>query len=78
MNEAGGIVMVNAHAISWNVEVSRPVEVIEFFSIYLIFPAKFFSQPLTVKSTRSRKMFLESRAWPVLRADNLTICEPIV
>jgi hypothetical protein len=37
------------------------------------------TQPLTDMSTRSRKMFLRSRARPVRKADNLTaICEPIV
>jgi hypothetical protein len=38
------------------------------------------TQPLTVMSTRSRKiMFLGCKARPVRRADNLTvICEPIV
>jgi hypothetical protein len=39
-----------------------------------------FTQPLTEMSIRSRKiMFLESRAPPVRRGDNLAaICEPIV
>jgi hypothetical protein len=37
-----------------------------------------FTQPLTEMSTRSRNiMFLESKAWPACKADNLTaICEP--
>jgi hypothetical protein len=40
-----------------------------------------FTQPLKEVSIRNIKivMFLESKVWPVHRADNLTpICEPIV
>jgi hypothetical protein len=38
-----------------------------------------FTQPLTEMSTRNIKMFLESKARPVSRDDNLTaICEPIL
>jgi hypothetical protein len=37
-----------------------------------------FTQRLTEMSTRSRRMFLGSRARPVRRADDLSvICEPI-
>jgi hypothetical protein len=61
---------------------SRPHEVNEFYSIYLILPAATgsgFTQPITEMSTRSRKMFLGSRLRPVRRAHNLTsIREPIV
>jgi hypothetical protein len=60
---------------------SIPDEVTEsFFSIYLILPVALqFTQPLTEMSTRSRKMFLGSRALLARKADNLTaICEPIV
>jgi hypothetical protein len=63
------------------VVVSRPDEVIEFFSIYVILPAALgFTRPLTEMSSRSRKiMFLESKVRPVRMADKLTaICEPIV
>jgi hypothetical protein len=38
-----------------------------------------FTQPLTEMNTRSRKMFLVSKARPVRRADNFAaIYEPIV
>jgi hypothetical protein len=59
---------------------SRPDEVNEFFSIYLILPALRFTQPLTEMSTRSIKiMFLGSRALPVRKADNLTsVSEPVI
>jgi hypothetical protein len=59
---------------------SRPDEVNAFFSIYLILPAALGPGVYSEMNTRSRKlMFLESRAWSVRRADNLTaICEPIV
>jgi hypothetical protein len=62
---------------------SRTDEVNGFFSNYLTLPTSLgqgFTQPVTEISTTSRKiMFLESRARPVRRADNLTaICEPIV
>jgi hypothetical protein len=57
---------------------SRPDEVNEFFSIYLILPAALgpvFTQPLTEMNTRSRKMFLGSRARPTRKADILAdIC----
>jgi hypothetical protein len=37
------------------------------------------TQPLTEMSTRNHKMFLESRARPMRKADNFTvICEQIV
>jgi hypothetical protein len=50
-----------------------------FFSIYLIHPALGFTQPLTEMNTRSRKIFVGSRALPVPRADNITAtCESIV
>jgi hypothetical protein len=49
----------------------------EFFLIYLILPAALdpgVTQPLIKMNTRSRKiMFLGSRAWPVRKADNLTV-----
>jgi hypothetical protein len=55
---------------------SRPDEMNEYFSIYLILPVALgpgvYTQPLTEMSTRSRKiMFLESRALSVRKADNL-------
>jgi hypothetical protein len=38
-----------------------------------------FTQPLTEMRIRGRKMFLDSRTWPVRRANNLAAsCEPIV
>jgi hypothetical protein len=59
---------------------SRQVHLI--FSIYLILlPTTLgheFTQPLTEISSRSIKIiYLGSRERPVLRADNLAICEPI-
>jgi hypothetical protein len=64
-------------ATSREVAGSRPDEVTELFQF--TYPLGF-TQPLTEMSTRSKKkIFLESRARPVSRADNLTaICEPIV
>jgi hypothetical protein len=51
------------YATSWKVTGSRPIEVNEFFSIYLILPAALglgFTQPLEEMSTRSIKIvFLE-------------------
>jgi hypothetical protein len=74
------------YATSRKVEGSKPDEVNEFFSIYLILPAALghgFTQSLTEMSTRSIQiMFLGGgggRARPVSRTDNLAaICEPIV
>jgi hypothetical protein len=55
-------------------------EVIEFFSIYLIFLAALglvFIQPLTEMNTR--KSFCGCKERPVRKTENLTaICEPIV
>jgi hypothetical protein len=52
------------------------------FSIYLIRPAALgpgVTQPQTEMSTRSRKMFLGSRARPGRKADNfIAICKPII
>jgi hypothetical protein len=53
----------------------------DFFLIYLILPATLRPGVYSASdnmSTRSRKMFLESRARPVSRVGNLTvICDPI-
>jgi hypothetical protein len=53
------------------------------FSIYLILPAALgpgvYSAFNKNEYQKQKKMFVESRALPVRRADNLTaICEPIV
>jgi hypothetical protein len=69
------IVVKALYASRWKVAGSRPDEVNEFFSIYLILQAAlvpgFYSA--------SNRMFLGSRAQPVRRADSLTaICEPII
>jgi hypothetical protein len=76
-----GILCVGRNYVaSRKVAGSRPDEVNEFSQFTYSFQALEFSQPLTEMSTRSRKkMFLESRAVPVRKADNLTaICEQIV
>jgi hypothetical protein len=74
-------IRVVLNATSRKVAGLRPYEMI-FFSIYLILPAALglgFTLPLTEISTRSRKMFVGSRARPVRLTDNLTaIYEPIV
>jgi hypothetical protein len=63
--------------------VSRPDEVFEFFSIYKILPAALgpavYSASNRNEYQKLKKIFRESRAPPVRRADNLTaIYEPIV
>jgi hypothetical protein len=63
---------------------SIPNQVIEFFfSIYLILPAVLcpgvYPASNRIEYQKQRKMFLGSKALPVLKADNLTsLCEPIV
>jgi hypothetical protein len=63
---------------------SNPDEVIDFFffSVYLILPAALGSWVYSVYNRneyQKKKMFLGSRARPVIKADNLTaICKPIV
>jgi hypothetical protein len=56
---------------SLKVADSIPDEVIDFFSVYVIFPA--------AKELTMGFMFLRSKALPVREANNLTaICEPVV
>jgi hypothetical protein len=60
-----------------------PVEVIELSPIYLILPAALGSGVYSAfninEHQKQKNIFLGSRAWLVLKADNLTaICEPIV
>jgi hypothetical protein len=76
----GRVVCIRHYAISRKVTGSRPDEVNEFFSIYLILLALGFIQPLTEMSTKNRKiMCLGSRVQLGRRADNLTaIYMPIV
>jgi hypothetical protein len=62
---------------------SRPSEVIECFSIYLILPAALgpgvYSAFNKNEYQKQKKKFLVSRVQPVHKADNLTvICEPIM
>jgi hypothetical protein len=62
---------------------SRPGEVNEFFSIYLILPDALgpgvHSDSNRNEYHKQKKKFLGSRERPAHRADNLTtICEPIV
>jgi hypothetical protein len=62
---------------------SRPDEVNELVSIYLIFPAALFptvySAPSRIEYQKQKNNVSGSKVRPVLRADNLTaIYEPIV
>jgi hypothetical protein len=71
------------HATRRKVAGSRPDEVNEFLSIYLIFKAALgpgvYSASNRNEYHKQKKMFLGSRARPVRKADNLTvICEPTV
>jgi hypothetical protein len=62
--------------ISLKVSGPRSDDMNALFSIYLLLD---FTQPITEMITRSRKIFLGSRALPVRRAYNLTaICVSIV
>jgi hypothetical protein len=59
----------------------RPVEVNEFFSIYLILPATLSPGVHSASNSKTvkKKMFLGSGVWPVHRADNLNaVCEQTV
>jgi hypothetical protein len=71
------------YAASQKVAGSRPDEVIEFFSIYLILLDALGPGVYTVsirnEYKKQQKVFLGSRARPVRKADNLTaIYEPVV
>jgi hypothetical protein len=71
------------YATSWKVVGSRPNEVIEFFSIYLILPAALgpgvYSASNRNEYHKEKKIFLGSRARLARKADNLTsINQPIV
>jgi hypothetical protein len=64
-------------------KVAGPIPIEVIFSIYLILPAalgpEVYSAYNRNEYRKQKKMFLESRALPVRRADSLTaFCEPTV